>query len=124
MTLQREQLMVLKKQWKLVLGGLVIAALMLLPFWVMIVTSLMGKNEVFSATPSLIPKSWHWENYLRIFDVIPIDRYFWNSLFVSGVTTVLHVLCCAMAAYAFSRLPLPRKNLLFFVFLIFQIIVQ
>ena len=88
----------------------------------MIVTSLMGKNEVFSATPSLIPKSWHWENYLRIFDVIPIDRYFWNSLFVSGVTTVLHVLCCAMAAYAFSRLPLPRKNLLFFVFLITMMI--
>ena len=39
----------LKKQWKLVLGGVIVALLMLAPLWVMVVTSLMGSDEVFSS---------------------------------------------------------------------------
>ncbi len=40
-----------------------------------------------------------------------------NSTIVSVMVTVGQVLCCSMAAYAFSRLKFPGRNALFFVVL-------
>ena len=41
-------------------------------------------------------------------------RFFWNSLFVSTVTTILSVIVAVPAAYAFSRFSFPGRNFLFF----------
>ena len=112
----------LRNQWRLVLGAALICIPMLLPFWVMLVTALMSSRSITTAQPPLLPQEWHWENFTRLFDTVPMGRYILNSLFVSGITTVVHVLFCAMAAFAFARLPMPRKNLIFFVFLITMMI--
>jgi multiple sugar transport system permease protein len=99
------------------LAMLVGALFMILPFWVMVVTSLVGPEEVFQMPPRLWPRLLHWENYQRLFQQAPLDIYFFNSVLVSGVTTVGHVLFSAMAGYAFSRMRFPHKNKLFFAFL-------
>jgi multiple sugar transport system permease protein len=41
-------------------------------------------------------------------------RFFWNSLFVSTITTILSVAVAVPAAYAFSRFSFPGRNFLFF----------
>ncbi|WP_373533091.1 carbohydrate ABC transporter permease [Vampirovibrio sp.] len=99
------------------LAMLVGALLMILPFWVMVVTSLVGPDEVFQMPPRLWPRLFHWENYQRLFQQAPLAVYLFNSVLVAVVTTVGHVLFSAMAGYAFSRLHFPHKNKLFFVFL-------
>jgi multiple sugar transport system permease protein len=91
---------------------------MLLPFWVMLATSLLTPEEAFQTPPKLFPWPAHLENYHRLFETIPVARYFWNSLWVSLITTVVQVLLSAMAAYGFARFEFKGKNLLFFVFLI------
>ena len=91
---------------------------MVFPFWVMIVTSLSGPDEVFRTPPQLWPSASHWDNYARLFNAVPIDRYFWNSVLVSVITTVGNVVFSAMAGYAFSRLHFRFKNIVFFVFLV------
>ena len=45
-------------------------------------------------------------------------RFFWNSLFVSFVTTILAVLVAVPAAYAFSRFRFPGRQFLFFAVLL------
>jgi multiple sugar transport system permease protein len=45
-------------------------------------------------------------------------RFFWNSLFVSFVTTVLAVAVAVPAAYAFSRFRFPGRQFLFFAVLL------
>jgi multiple sugar transport system permease protein len=40
-----------------------------------------------------------------------------NTFIVAAVVTVVQMLCCAMAAYAFARLKFPGRNVLFFVVL-------
>lgn len=91
---------------------------MMLPFWMMIVTSLIDKQAMYEFPPKLFPDRFHWENYGNLFSQVPMDIYFWNSLVVAVLTTVFHVLFCAMAGYAFSRLDFPAKNIIFFFFLI------
>lgn len=100
--------------WIIMLAG---AILMAVPFWVMAVTSLVSPDEVFQMPPRLWPKVFHWENYARLFQQAPMGIYFLNSVLVSVVTTLGHVLFSAMAGYAFSRLHFPHKNKIFFVFL-------
>ena len=43
--------------------------------------------------------------------------YFLNSVFYTFVTVVLIVLIASLAAYAFSRLKFPAKNVIFYMFL-------
>lgn len=45
-------------------------------------------------------------------------RFFWNSLFVSTVTTILAVVVAVPAAYAFSRFRFPGRKFLFFAVLL------
>lgn len=88
---------------------------MLAPFWVMGVTSLLDNAEIFQFPPKLWPNVFHWENYQRLFNTAPMGQYFLNSIFVTVLTTVFHVLFSAMAGYAFSRMQFPAKNILFFI---------
>src|SRR6478609_8321652 len=97
----------------LLLGALA----MVFPFWVMIVTSLSAPDQVFQTPPQLWPSKPHWDNYARLFNAVSIDRYFWNSVLVSVITTIGNVVFSAMAGYAFSRLHFRFKNIVFFVFL-------
>jgi multiple sugar transport system permease protein len=41
-------------------------------------------------------------------------HFFWNSMFVSTITTILSVVVAVPAAYAFSRFSFPGRNFLFF----------
>lgn len=102
----------------LVCGALAMAG----PFWVMLSTSLMGQEQVFKFPPDLYPDPVQWENYVRVFQQVPMGRYFINSVIVSVLTTVGQVLFSAMAAYGFSRLKFPGKNGLFFLFLVTMMI--
>ncbi len=63
----------------------------------------------------LIPDNASFENYQRLYTdpINPFPKWMWNSIRVSGITTVLAVLTTAFAAYAFSRFRFKgRRNLL------------
>jgi len=96
---------------------LAFAATMLLPFLWMISTSLMGELEVFSYPPKLLPDNPLWSNYPEALTALPFDRFFVNSLIITSVTVIGHLVFCSMAAYAFARLRFPGRDKLFVIFL-------
>jgi len=98
------------------------AAAMAFPFWIMLSTSLMTQAQVFQFPPDVFPNPIHWQNYVKVFQQAPMAQYFLNSLIVASVTTVGQLFLCAMAAYGFSRLTFPHKNLLFLLFLVTMMI--
>ncbi len=98
------------------------ALAMMGPFWVMLSTSLMTQAQVFKFPPDLFPNPIQWGNYARVFQQAPMLQYFFNSVIVASVTTLGQVFLCAMAAYGFSRLHFPHKNLFFLVFLVTMMI--
>jgi multiple sugar transport system permease protein len=92
------------------------------PFWVMISTSLMNQAQVFKFPPDLYPDPVQWGNYGKVFQQVPMAQYFINSVIVALITTVGQLFFSATAAYGFSRLNFPGKNLLFFLFLVTMMI--
>jgi len=96
---------------------LLLALTMLLPFIWMVSTSLMDELEVFSYPPKLLPDNPRWQNYPEALTALPFDRFFINSIILTGFNVAGHLIFCSMAAYAFARLNFPGRDKLFIVFL-------
>lgn len=95
---------------------------MLAPFIWMLCVSFMTEAQIFSYPPNFIPHPFITDNYIHIFEKLPITRFFINSLLVALLTTVFQVLFSAMAGYAFARSKFKYKDFVFFIFLVTMMI--
>lgn len=93
------------------------SVLMLLPFFWMLSTSLKEPGAVFLFPPQWIPNPIDWRNYTRIFEVLPFGRFYWNSIVFAGSVTLLQLVTCSFAGYAFARLRFPGRDALFLGYL-------
>lgn len=92
-------------------------AIMLLPFFWMVMTSLKAESEVLRMPPQWIPKDWQWINYVKAWNVAPFGRYFFNSFVIAIITTIGEVITAILAAYAFAKMRFFGKNVIFAVLL-------
>ena len=90
-----------------------------LPMAWMILTSVKSQFAAMQYPPQWWPAEPTLNNYFKLLD--PTNRvgqdflrYFWNSFYVSLLTTILGVVVAVPAAYAFSRFRFPGRNFLFF----------
>ncbi len=93
------------------------AILMGLPFFWMLLSSFKPLEEIFIRPPKLFPMAPTVTNYETAFDTGNFVPAFINSFYIATVVTVVSLLTCAMAAYAFARLRFPGNNILFAIFL-------
>ena len=79
-------------------------------------SSLKTQATVFSDM-SLIPQNPQWSNYYVAWTKGGFGRYFFNSLLYTVVVVLGIVFITSMAAYGISRLRIPGKNIIFYIFL-------
>lgn len=91
--------------------------LMFGPFLPVIATSLKSYTDLMLRPFSLIPEKVLWENYLQVFQTVPLLLYIWNTAKVSLLCTIGVLGTSSTAAYAFARLRFPGKNTLFILYL-------
>jgi multiple sugar transport system permease protein len=94
------------------------ALLMIAPFLWSISTSLKQPGDVFAYPPRLLPDPVTFQNYIDVFTKLTFDRYFLNSVIVTGSVVVLNVLFGTAAAYAFAKLRFPGRDAIFFLLLL------
>jgi len=87
----------------------------LFPFYWMVVGSLMRPVDLFSPVPRLWPTQPDPASYTRIFSLVPMTRFFVNSVVVSVTTTVVAVLISSAAGYTFAQLQFVGKRFWFAV---------
>ena len=90
-----------------------LALLALVPFGVMLSTSLMDEFEVFRQPAALLPADPRWENYPSALTAFPFNRFFANSLLFSTIVVFGQVATAALAGYAFARLNFPGRDRIF-----------
>jgi len=83
----------------------------------MLSASLRTDVDMFRNPMNWIPSSLYLDNYKEVWTAIPFGTYFWNTLKLTVILTVLQVLICSMAAYAFAKLRIPFKNVIFVLFM-------
>jgi len=94
------------------------SVLMIGPFYWMFATSFKPSGDIFASPPKWIPQPWILGNYRDVFTLLPFDRYFVNSVFVTASIVGLNIVFGTAAAYAFAKLKFPGRDFLFFALLI------
>lgn len=92
------------------------ALIMLFPFLWTVVTSITPGGTL-AAGPTLVVKDPTLDAYRVLFASMPMWRIVANSFGVAIASTVLQIVTGSMAAYGFSRLSFPGKNVVFGVYL-------
>ncbi|MDD5611375.1 MAG: carbohydrate ABC transporter permease, partial [Candidatus Omnitrophica bacterium] len=95
---------------------LTVAATCLFPLLWMVSSSFKTQETIFKDI-SLIPREFHFENYYLAWKQGGFDRYFLNSVFYTASVVFGIVIISSLAAYAFSRLRFPGRNILFIMFM-------
>jgi len=94
---------------------IVMAFIVIFPFYWMIISSLKDMDEYRRAIPTLVPEFFDFRNYVEVFtseDLI-LGRLFVNTMFVGIVSTILSLVITVLSAFAFARLEFKGKNALF-----------
>ena len=94
-----------------------LAVFTLIPFVWMISSSLKLDREVFAYPMKWIPETFHWENYVLIWQRVPLLTYFKNTAFIAIVVTILQTLTSSFAAYAFAKLEFRGRDTLFLAYI-------
>jgi multiple sugar transport system permease protein len=94
---------------------LVGSVIMLAPFLVMLLVSLIPNEAFLSRDFSLARFTLN--NYFETFRAIPFGRYYLNSMFVTVCVTVGQILVSSLAAFAFARLRFRGRETIFVLYL-------
>lgn len=113
---------------------LLVAVIIVFPFYWMIISSLKTQTEYYFSPPTFVPgyhevvldgevaRRWgwgniDWKNYIESMKEADFSRYMINTVIVGLVSTVLSMFVTIFAAFAFSRLKFKGRETLFSILL-------
>ena len=87
---------------------------MIFPFYWMIASAFKTSAEMSIFPPTMAPRNWlNFENFRIAFQTAPFARYFLNSVITTFSSVVITSFTTILAAFAFSRLKFPGREVLF-----------
>ncbi|MBB3561367.1 multiple sugar transport system permease protein [Rhizobium sp. BK512] len=105
---------------KVILYGLMCVLLIpfVFPTWWMVTSSVKPISDIFAFPPQLLPQSYDWTTYSKVFELQPFVKQYWNSAYIAAVVTVGTMIVSSMAGYAFARIKFPFANTIFMIVLL------
>ena len=91
------------------------SAVSIIPFLSMIATAMTPHSYTMPYPPKILPDELYFQNFIDAWNSNNFGRYFFNSIFVSVVSTLIIILVSCMSAYGFARMQFPGKNFLFYL---------
>ena len=92
---------------------LVMALIVLFPFYWMIISSLKTLDEYRLSVPTFWPKVVMLSNYAEAFTTANLGRLFYNTMIVGVISTLLSLVITVLSAFAFARLEFKGRETLF-----------
>jgi multiple sugar transport system permease protein len=84
-----------------------------LPLLYVLSASLKDSPSLFTYPPEWLPATFYLGNYTRVLFETEFPRWLANTVFVASSVMILKLLFDSLAGYAFARLELPHKEVLF-----------
>lgn len=95
----------------------ILAVIMVFPFFWMLINSFNTEHNIFRIPPSFMPDKWlkpgMFSNYQTVLSQYHFLRYTFNSLFVAFSAALGQVFTCSLAGFAFARMEFKGKNIIF-----------
>lgn len=94
-----------------------ICLIMVYPFVWSFFSSFKSQQQLYGGNPlALLPDEATLDNYRRLFEVLPFDRFIINSVLLSVTIPVAMIAVASLTAYALTRLQFRGRNVLFLAF--------
>jgi multiple sugar transport system permease protein len=87
------------------------AALFLYPLVWLLAASLKPASQVFDNR--LIPETWRWDNYSKIWDELPLLHWVFNSVSIALLAAAAVAISSSAIAFGFAYFRFPGRNILF-----------
>ena len=92
-----------------------VAVITIFPFVWVLFTSFKGPNDpIVSVPPQLIPHDPTFANYTRVWNQLPVWRFYLNSIFVVTSIVVFNTLFAALAAYPLAKMKFKGREVIFY----------
>ena len=98
--------------WLTFLICVALAIVLTMPLAWLVRSSLMDAGQIFEFPPAWIPHPFVWSNYPDALTAIPFGKYLLNTLTILIPSVVGTVASTTLAAYSFSRLTWPGRDLI------------
>jgi multiple sugar transport system permease protein len=95
-----------------------LAVVVLLPFWWVFSSSIKAPAEIISRTPTMVPQSFTLEHFHKLLGTSDFPRYLLNSVLVSTVSMAITVVLAVLAGYAFFRMNFRGQGTLYRLILV------
>ena len=92
---------------------ILIAIIVLFPFYWMIISSLKTIEEYRLNIPTFFPKKIMFSNYARAFTTANLGQLFVNTMIVGVVSTLLSLVITVLSAFAFARIEFKGRETMF-----------
>jgi len=93
------------------------ALLIIFPFFWMISTSLKATPEIMKIPVTILPEHYDFTNYKSLLSDSKFLRYFYNSIVVAVVGTIISTFDSLIAGFVFAKFRFPAKKFMFFLIL-------
>ena len=87
------------------------------PLLWLVTSSVKASNEIYSFPPSLIPEVWHWNYIPDAMSKFSFMRSFITTMTIVVGVTIGRLISCSLTAFAFARIRVPGRDVLFIVVL-------
>lgn len=115
-SLRRQRKLIESIIWYVIL--LSVAVITVFPFVWIVFTSFKGPfDPIYSVPPQLIPRDPTINNYTRVWDLLPVGRFYLNSIVVTFGIVIFNVLFTSLAAYPLAKMKFPGRDLIFYLLL-------
>ncbi|MEZ0537841.1 carbohydrate ABC transporter permease [Caldicellulosiruptoraceae bacterium PP1] len=108
------------RQFKESVTKIIVTIILLAGAWVAIMpllwmffTSVKSMEEIMSYPPTFFPKKFIWRNYIDAWNSAPFTRYTLNTLFLTTIGVISHVIVNSFIAYGFAKIGFRMKSKLF-----------
>lgn len=97
--------------------AIVASLIMLFPLLWMLLTSFSQQSDLYRPGFHLWPSHFTFDNFTRPFHEFPVWTWTRNSAEITGMVTLITVVCNLLAGYAFAKLRFRGRNALFLLLL-------
>lgn len=93
---------------------LITALFCLGPFLWLLSTALKTNANVYKFPPQLIPWPVSFDNFIEVFNIMPLWSYIGNTVQLTVLGVGLNLLTCIVTAYPLARIEFPGRNYIFY----------
>ncbi|MBN1348297.1 carbohydrate ABC transporter permease [candidate division KSB1 bacterium] len=95
----------------------VLSAIFIIPFIWSLSASFKDLLQIYAIPHKWIPNPIYFENYANIFELLPLARFFLNTVIITSLSLIGNIFSCSLVAYSFARLRWRGKHVLFIILL-------